>query len=229
MRLWQSCVAQLGARGIWGYAVWDRRSWLEMWIQDGAVTWDGRFFQYSAAGSMGGLPMYVATRALYRMNPPTIFVPVSIKESVERLFNVHREMDRSELKHKLIGMNVGDEFQIRKDLKVKAFRTYHVIPSLGYIIYSVKQKLKQEYATLSGNEIKELRFSGVEVTQTMTSPEIAFTGDTTSDFIVDPDNTDVLKARILVMEMLKKTEASGNLVHLIKNDALRTVRVGCPG
>ncbi|KAK8948793.1 Nuclear ribonuclease Z [Platanthera zijinensis] len=158
------------------------------------------FISHGHLDHIGGLPMYVATRGLYGMNPPTIFVPVSIKESVERLFNVHREMDRSELKHKLIGMNVGDEFQIRKDLKVKAFRTYHVIPSLGYIIYSVKQKLKQEYATLSGNEIKELRFSGVEVTHTMTSPEIAFTGDTTSDFIVDPDNTDVLKARILVME-----------------------------
>ncbi|XP_028554637.1 tRNase Z TRZ1-like [Dendrobium catenatum] len=94
----------------------------------------------------------------------------------------------------------GDEFQIRKDLKVKAFRTYHVIPSQGYIIYSVKQKLKQEYMTLSGHEIKSLRLSGVEVTYTVTSPEIAFTGDTMSDFVVDPNNADVLKARILVME-----------------------------
>lgn len=33
----------------------------------------------------------------------------------------------------------------------------------GYVIYFVKQKLKQEYAGLSGNEIKNLRLSGVEV------------------------------------------------------------------
>lgn len=82
---------------------------------------------------------------------------------------------------------------------MKAFRTYHVIPSQvcpiqasnlqrsliemgniftaivsskyivlckhwqGYIIYSVKQKLKREYITLSGHEIKNLRLSGVEV------------------------------------------------------------------
>lgn len=51
--------------------------------------------------------MYVATRGLYRMKPPTIFVPASIKETIERLFDVHREMDQSELKHNLIGMNVG--------------------------------------------------------------------------------------------------------------------------
>lgn len=33
----------------------------------------------------------------------------------------------------------------------------------GYIIYSVKQKLKQEFVGLPGDEIKKLRLSGVEV------------------------------------------------------------------
>ncbi|KAL9272867.1 tRNase Z TRZ1-like protein [Drosera capensis] len=70
----------------------------------------------------------------------------------------------------------------------------------GYLVYSVKQKLRQEFAGLSGNEIKELRLSGVEITNTFTSPEVAFTGDTMGDFVVDPANSDVLKARILVME-----------------------------
>jgi len=41
----------------------------------------------------------------------------------------------------------------------------------------------------------------LQITYTVTSPEIAFTGDTTSDFLVDPENTDALKARILVMEV----------------------------
>lgn len=104
--------------------------------------------------------MYVATRGLYRMAPPTIIVPTVIKECVEKLFEAHRAMDHSELKHNLIGLNVGnilytraniafcapffwnllglnfrhvifagEEFQLRKDLKVRAFRTYHGIPS----------------------------------------------------------------------------------------------------
>lgn len=33
----------------------------------------------------------------------------------------------------------------------------------GYIVYAVKQKLKQEYCGLPGNEIKNLKTSGVEV------------------------------------------------------------------
>jgi hypothetical protein len=35
----------------------------------------------------------------------------------------------------------------------------------------------------------------------VTVPEIAFTGDTMSDFIIDQNNIDVLRSRILVMEV----------------------------
>ncbi|CAO2818629.1 unnamed protein product [Amaranthus hypochondriacus] len=165
-----------------------------------AISQDFLFISHGHMDHIGGLPMYVATRGLFSMKPPTIFVPKAIKEEVEKLFDVHRAMDQSELKHNLVGLDVGEEFYLRKDLKVKAFKTYHVIPSQGYVVYSVKQKLKQEYIGLHGNEIKALKLSGVEITTTITSPEVAFTGDTMADFIIDPANVDVLRAKILVME-----------------------------
>ncbi|KAL5987727.1 hypothetical protein ACLOJK_035479 [Asimina triloba] len=168
-----------------------------------AISQDFLFISHGHMDHIGGLPMYVATRGLYSMKPPTIFVPVALKEQVEKLFDVHRAMDQSELKHNLVGLDVGEEFYLRKDLKAKAFRTYHVIPSQGYIIYSVRQKLKQEYLGLPGDEIKRLRLSNVEITYTVTSPEVAFTGDTMSDFIIDPENADVLRTRVLVMEEIK--------------------------
>lgn len=52
--------------------------------------------------------MYVATRGLYKMKPPTIIVPKSIKECVESLFEVHRKLDSSELKHNLVGLDIGN-------------------------------------------------------------------------------------------------------------------------
>ncbi|KAF8097614.1 hypothetical protein N665_0285s0045 [Sinapis alba] len=165
-----------------------------------AISQDFLFISHSHMDHIGGLPMYVATRGLYKMKPPTIIVPTSIKECVESLFEVHRKLDSSELKHNLVGLDIGEEFVIRKDLKVKAFKTFHVIQSQGYVVYSTKHKLKQEYVGLSANEIKNLKASGVEITNSITTPEVAFTGDTTADFVVDENNVDALKARVLVME-----------------------------
>jgi len=39
----------------------------------------------------------------------------------------------------------------------------YVMCMQGYVIYSVKQKLKQEFIGLPGSEIKQLKLSGVEV------------------------------------------------------------------
>jgi len=51
--------------------------------------------------------MYVATRGLYSLKPPTIFVPPCIKADVEKLFEVHRSMSKDELKHELVALDVG--------------------------------------------------------------------------------------------------------------------------
>ncbi|XP_048228955.1 nuclear ribonuclease Z isoform X2 [Ricinus communis] len=180
-----------------------------------AISQDFLFISHAHMDHIGGLPMYVATRGLYRMKPPTIIVPTSIKETVEQLFEVHRKLDGSELNHKLIGLDVGEEFYVRKDLKVRAFRTYHAIQSQGYVVYSIKHKLKQEFLGLSGNEIKNLKASGVEITNTVTAPEIAFTGDTMSDFIIDETNIDALRARILVMEIVNYADRFENKAILL--------------
>ena len=39
-----------------------------------------------------------------------------------------------------------------------------------------------------------------EITHRVVVPEVAFTGDTTAEFITDPANEEVFKARLLIME-----------------------------
>lgn len=51
--------------------------------------------------------MYVATRGLYNMSPPTVFVPPSIKEDVENLIELHRKMGDVELNLDLVALDVG--------------------------------------------------------------------------------------------------------------------------
>ncbi len=51
--------------------------------------------------------MYVASRGLYNLKPPTIFVPPCIKQDVEKLFDIHRAMGQVELNLDLVALDVG--------------------------------------------------------------------------------------------------------------------------
>src|SRR5262249_41154551 len=82
---------------------------------------------------------------------------------------------------------------------VTVFATTHTIPSVGYVVWDRRFKLKEEYQGLSGEKIRDLRLSGVAVTREVRTPLVAYTGDT------NPIGLDAyppgFQAKILIMEL----------------------------
>jgi ribonuclease Z len=155
---------------------------------------------------VGGLGMYIASRNLLSLPPPTILVPESKIEAISNFIDALRVLDDSDLPHEMIPFAPSAEtcYSMKnKNYKIKAFETVHPIASQGYVILSTKQKLKDEYLSLKGSEIKALKDDGVEITDTVTVPEIMFTGDTTMEFLQSSPQEVIqegLKSRLVCLE-----------------------------
>jgi ribonuclease Z len=155
---------------------------------------------------IGGLGMYIASRNLLSLPPPTILVPESKIEAISNFIDALRVLDDSDLPHEMIPFAPSAEtcYSMKnKNYKIKAFETVHPIASQGYVILSTKQKLKDEYLSLKGSEIKALKDDGVEITDTVDVPEIMFTGDTTMDFLHSSPQEVIqegLKSRLVCLE-----------------------------
>jgi len=149
---------------------------------------------------VGGAGMYVATRSLLNLEPPTILLPRARVEAFGAFISSLRALDDSALEHDAVGIAPGERYRMSKLFEIAPFVTMHPVPSQGYIVYGTKNKLKAQYAGFDGQEIKRLRESGEEISDKIEVPEVAFTGDTTGEWIDNPSNVDALKAKLLIME-----------------------------
>ena len=86
-----------------------------------------------------------------------------------------------------------------RDHVIIPFATTHTIPSVGYVVWERRFKLKEEYHGLPGDKIRDLRLSGVPVTREVRTPILAYTGDTSPGGL--DANPSVFQAKILITEM----------------------------
>ena len=148
---------------------------------------------------VAALPVLVARRRMMKMEPPTIYLPAEAVEGVEMLLRAIQRLDRGRMPATLIGLKPGDEIELSRELVVKAFATKHTIPSLGFLVWERRKKLKPEFQALTGDQIRDLRLSGVEVSAEVRLPKVAYMGDTA------PAGLDAIagiyQVQILILEM----------------------------
>lgn len=145
------------------------------WDFMGTPTW---FISHTHLDHVAALPVYVARRRMMRMEPPTLYLPAEAIEDVRRLLLIMQRLDRGRMICQLNGLKPGDEIELSRENVVTTFGTTHTIPSLGFVVWDRRNKLKDEYLGLPGDKIRDLRLSGVEVTREVRVPLVAYTGDT---------------------------------------------------
>ncbi|HLW66825.1 MAG TPA: MBL fold metallo-hydrolase [Gemmataceae bacterium] len=166
------------------------------WDFMGTPTW---FVTHAHLDHIAALPVYVARRRMMRMEPPTLYLPQENIEDVRRLLLVMQRLDRGRMVCTLNGVKPGDEIELAREHVVTAFGTSHTVPSLGFIVWERRNKLRPEYHGLPGEQIRDLRLSGVAVTAEMRTPILAYTGDTSPAGL--DGCPDTYRAKILITEL----------------------------
>jgi ribonuclease Z len=166
------------------------------WSFMGTDTW---FVTHGHLDHIAALPVYVARRRMMKMTPPTIYLPASTIPAVREILKQFTRLDRGRLPCELVSTSAGEEIELSRDLIVSVSETTHTVPSLGYVVWERRRKLMAQYRDLSGDQIRDLRLAGKNVTDEVRTPIVAYLGDSAPPGL---DNCPAMyKAKILICEM----------------------------
>jgi ribonuclease Z len=166
------------------------------WSFMGTENW---FVSHTHLDHVAALPVYVARRRMMKMEPPRIYLPTEAIEPVERLLKIVSRLDRGRLPCELIGVEPGMEIELSRELVVTVSRTRHTIPSLGFVVWERRRKLKPEYQELTGEQIRDLRLGGTDVTHEQRLAKIAYLGDSAPQGL--DDCPAMYEAEVLITEL----------------------------
>ena len=144
------------------------------WSFMGTPTW---LVSHGHMDHLAALPVYIARRRMMRMEPPVIYLPEAIVDPVHRVLRWLMRIDRGRLPCELVATRPGDEIELNRELAVTVSATAHTLPSLGFVVWQRRRKLKAEFQNLSGEQIRDLRLGGTEVTREVRIPRVAYLGD----------------------------------------------------
>ena len=143
-----------------------------------ALTINHVLLSHGHADHSVGLLYYFAQRDFQGIEGGLAVVPENLLGPLEVLLKAWGRVEGHVPPYELVGLNPGDEYEIRRGLLARSFPVRHVPGSLGFSVIEVRCKLKEEYTGLTGPQIVELKDKGVEITRRLEIPLAAYLGDT---------------------------------------------------
>lgn len=171
-----------------------------------------------------GIPYYLSQRFFQGMSAGTILCPAKIAQPLSDIIHSWAGLEGKVTEHRIVPMNVGDEFELRKGLIARAFATRHSVPCLGFTIIDRREKLRADLLAqnLPGHILRQMKERGEKITYRLDVPLVAYTGDTSMGETLLQHG--VIDAKVLISECTfyegdhRKRARQGQHLHL--NDLL---------
>jgi ribonuclease Z len=157
------------------------------------------FLSHGHVDHVGALASLIGIRALFgKQKPLTVYLPGEIEQPIRAAMAAMASMQRWPLEVDTVPLAAGDERELGGGLWVRAFRTYHPVPSLGYQLFRRVSKLKPTYRNLTGEEIRVRKAAGEPLFDIEERRELAYATDTLVRVLEEEPS--LFDSRVLILE-----------------------------
>lgn len=147
---------------------------------------------------IGGLAYYCSQRRFQGMGNAKILCDERIAGAVHKMMAGFVELEGQRTPYDVVPLKPDQKYEIKNNYFLRGFQTEHTCPSFGYSVVERRTKLKPEFHELPQEKLRELKDRGVQLTNELEIPLVAYTGDTAPGAFLLRD--DVRKAQIVVAE-----------------------------
>lgn len=147
---------------------------------------------------VGGLAYWLSQRQFQGMGTGTIACDARIADDLRRMIEGYAGLERQRTPYELVILEDGQSHPIKPNHFIRAFHTEHTAPSMGFVAYEKRTKLRDEYVGLPQEKLVELKKRGQEITRAFEVPLVAYTGDTLPGAHLLRE--DVRSARVVITE-----------------------------
>lgn len=145
-----------------------------------------------------GLAYYFSQRDFQGMRPGIALLPKEIAKPVKQMLRAWDGIEGKVSPRQIVALGDGDEYEIRRNLRVRAFRVPHTTAALGYLVYEQREKLLDEYLGLTSAQIVQLKNQNQRITRSVEVPLVCYLGDLELERL---SWTDMMRqAKILIIE-----------------------------
>jgi ribonuclease Z len=145
-----------------------------------------------------GVAYVLSQRTRHLGRGTRVFCPAEAVPDLDTLLRAAGRLEGTEYDFELSGLAPGDRVAVGRDLRVEAFATDHVVPSLGYHLVRVKRRLKAAFRGFPGAELARLRAAGEDPEDGVELLALSYCGDTGAE--VFDSEPRLFEAGVLVIE-----------------------------
>ena len=177
---------------------------LKLLFDVGVQPWDFMgtptlFISHAHLDHIAALPAYVSRRRMMKMDPPVIYLPKKSVDPFYAILKLFSSLDRGRLPVELIGIEPGEEIELSRELVVTTAKAFHTVPAMSFLVWDRRKKLRPEFADLPGDQLRNLKMQGTEISREVRMPLVGYLGDSSPRGL--DENPDMYLARILITEM----------------------------